>query len=163
MVYSQLRSLAAGRLRSEREGHTLSATALVHEAYMRMAGADIQFQDRAHFMAIAARQMRHILVDYAKSRRREKRGGDIRQVTLDEAVAFSLDSPGALLEIHEALDRLAAIDPRKGQVAEMAVFGGLTLEETAEALGISAPTAHRELKFAKAWLCRALSENQNPA
>jgi RNA polymerase sigma-70 factor (ECF subfamily) len=152
LVYQQLRKLAETYLEHERPGHTLPATALVHEAYLRLAGASVDWQDRNHFFAVAARQMRRILVDHAKARARNKRGSGIERVTLNEnallAPALSVD----VLAIDEAITRLADFDIRKSRIVEMLYFGGLTAEETAGALEISVATVNRELKLAKAWL-----------
>ncbi len=159
MVYDQLRGVAHRRLEGERTGHTLQTTALVHEAYARMAGSDLRWQDRAHFFALAARTMRRILVDYARARMAEKRGGAAVPVSLD-ALTVEIAGEGGMdadvLALHEALERLEAQDPRKAQVVEAHVFGGLTYAETAEALGISAATVDRDLRLAKAWLAREL-------
>jgi len=158
VVYDQLRKLAARCLRSEAPGHTLPATALVHEAYLRLVGSDIAWEDRVHFYAVSARVMRHILVDHAKTGKRQKRGGGAEQIPLDEAVVVGPDAPAGILELDEALQRLSALDARKGQVVEMLFFGGMTYEETAAALQLSPATVHRELKMAKAWLHRELSQ-----
>jgi RNA polymerase sigma factor (TIGR02999 family) len=156
LVYEQLRKLAARCLRAERPDHTLRATALVHEAYLRMADGG-GWQDRLHFYAVAARVMRHILVDHARAGNREKRGAGSAHVSLDEAVAVGPAAGPGLSELDEAMKRLAMHDERKSQVVELLFFGGLTYDETAEVLGISAATVHRELKMAKAWLQRDLS------
>lgn len=150
VVYDELSSLARGALRGERPGHTLETRGLVHEAYLRLLDADVAWQDRAHFMAIAARTMRRVLVDHARAKRRRKRSGGVR-VTLDEALAAD-GPPLDVLALHDALERLAALDPRKGQIVELHYFGGLSYDETAEAVGVSAATVDRELRFAKAWL-----------
>lgn len=156
VVYDQLRKLAAGCLFSERPGHTLPATALVHEAYLRLVQADIAWEDRVHFYAVAARVMRRILVDHAKTNHRQKRGGGAARVPLDEAVIVGPEAPAAILQVDEALERLAAHDERKSDIVEMLFFGGMTYEETAAALQISPATVHRELRMAKAWLYREL-------
>jgi RNA polymerase sigma-70 factor (ECF subfamily) len=157
LVYDQLRKLASRSLRSQRPDHTLRATALVHEAYLKLAGAGGEWEDRVHFYAAAARVMRHILVDYAKAVKREKRGGGAAHVPLDEAVLVGPSSAPGLADVDESLQRLELHDPRKSQVVELLFFGGLTYEEAAAALGISPATVHRELKMAKAWLHRDLS------
>ncbi len=157
LVYDPLRKLAARCLQSERPGHTLRATALVHEAYLRLADSNSDFQDRMQFYAVAARVMRHILVDHARAHSRQKRGGGAQQITLDEAVLVGAEPSAALLELDQAMNRLAAIDPRKSQVVELLFFGGLTYDESAAALNISPATLHRDLKLAKAWLHRELS------
>jgi RNA polymerase sigma-70 factor (ECF subfamily) len=157
VVYDQLYRLASRRLSSERQGHTLRTTEIVNEAYLRLVDSDVDWNDRAHFYAIAAQTMRRILIDYAKSRNRGKRGGEFEKVPLDSA--FELGSPSAsnLLEVNEALERLSATDARKGRIIELIVFGGLTYDEAAAALGISAASLHRELKLAKAFLYRELT------
>lgn len=157
VVYGQLRKLASRCLVSERPDHTLRATALVHEAYLRLAGSNVAWQDRAHFYAVAARVMRHILVDHAKAHKRQKRGGGVEHLTLDETVLVSPEVPSGLLELDQALERLSGQDSRKGQIIELLFFGGLTYEETASVLGISSATVHRELRLAKAWLYRELA------
>ena len=160
LVYQQLRSLAEQRMRSENPGHTLRATALVHEAYMRLVGADISFTDRSHFFAISARLMRRILIDHAKNSRREKRGGGAVQISLDESVLLTPESPGILLDIDEALERLTLLDARKSEIVELVFFGGLQHDEVAEALNISPTTVRRELRLAKAWLYNELRSQE---
>jgi RNA polymerase sigma-70 factor (ECF subfamily) len=157
LVYDQLRRLASRSLRAERPGHTLRATALVHEAYLRLADAGGDWQDRVHFYAVAARVMRNILVDYAKSAKRQKRGGGAVHVDFDEAVLVDPSAAPGLPDLDESLRRLEVHDLRKSKVVELLFFGGLTYEETAAALGISEATVHRELKMAKAWLYRDLA------
>jgi RNA polymerase sigma factor (TIGR02999 family) len=157
LVYDQLRRLASRCLFSERGDHTLRATALVHEAYIRLADAEGDWNDRVHFYAVAARVMRHILVDYARTGKRQKRGEGLEHIALDEAILVSSRPSQDLLALDESLNRLAAHDPRKSQVVELLFFGGLTYEEAAAALGISAATVHRELRMAKAWLHRDLT------
>ena len=156
LVYDQLHKLASRCLASERSGHTLRATALVHEAYLRLVDADLDLQDRVHFYAVAARVLRHILVDHARAQNRQMRGGGAQKLTLDEAVLVSSEQTG-LVELDDALQRLAANDPRKSQVVELLYFGGLTYDEAAVALGISAATVHRELRLARAWLYTELA------
>jgi RNA polymerase sigma-70 factor (ECF subfamily) len=148
IVYDQLRSLASRCLRSERPDHTLRATALVHEAYLKLIHADLAWQDRRHFYAVAAKVMRHILVDHAKSQKRVKRGGGAVQIPLDEAVLVGPELPPDVIEVDGALERLAALDPRKARLVELLFFGGLTYEETASVLEISPATVHRELRLA---------------
>jgi RNA polymerase sigma factor (TIGR02999 family) len=157
LVYDQLRKLASRSLRSQRPDHTLRATALVHEAYLRLADAGGDWQDRVHFYAVAARVMRSILVDYAKAGKRQKRGGGAEHIAFDEALLVSPAMPLGLPDLDESLQRLEAHDARKGKVVELLFFGGLTYDETAVALGISEATVHRDLKMAKAWLYRDLS------
>jgi RNA polymerase sigma factor (TIGR02999 family) len=159
LVYEELRRVAHRRLAGERTGHTLQTTALVHEAYGRLAEADLPWQDRAHFFALAARTMRRILVDYARSRLAAKRGGGAEAVPLDQlTVELSAGGEDAeILALHEALEALERQDPRKAQVIEAHIFGGLTYDETAAALGISPATVDRDLRLAKAWLARELA------
>jgi RNA polymerase sigma factor (TIGR02999 family) len=158
LVYDQLHRLAAKCLRSERPDHTLRATALVNEAYLRMVNADVEWQDRIHFFAIAARMLRRILVDHAKANRREKRGGGAEKVELDEAVMIGPQSAAGIIELDLALQRLAEQDARKSEIIELLCFGGLTYDETAAAMKISPATVHRELKLAKAFLHRELRQ-----
>jgi RNA polymerase sigma factor (TIGR02999 family) len=159
VVYEQLRKLAARCLRAERPDHTLRATALVHEAYLRLVDADVAWQDRVHFFAVSARLLRRILVDHAKANHRQKRGGGAEKVTLDEALLVGPQSTGGIVELDEALQRLAAHDQRKSELIELLCFGGLTYDEAATALKISPATVHRELKLAKAWLHRELTQS----
>ena len=158
LVYEELKRIAGGQLRSERPGHTLQATALVHEAYLKLVGQrDVAWQNRAHFFGVAAQVMRRILLDYAKERVRDKRGGAIRRTLLDEALLVSEDRASSLVDIDEALTRLEQLDPRQAKVVELRFFGGLSVEETSEAMNISAPTVKREWAMAKAWLYRELA------
>jgi RNA polymerase sigma factor (TIGR02999 family) len=156
-VYDELHRMAEGRLRSEDPGHTLQATALIHEAFLRLVDADVQWTSRGHFFALAAGVMRRILVDHAKARRREKRGGGGARVTLDEALLVTPEPAADLVALDDALTRLQEMDERKAKAVELHYFGGLTYEETAEVLGISAATVDRELRMAKAWLYRELA------
>jgi RNA polymerase sigma factor (TIGR02999 family) len=160
IVYDELRRLAARCLQSERPGHTLRATALVHEAYIRLMDADIGWQDRAHFYAVAARVVRRILVEYARTHSRKKRGGGEELLPLDEAVIVGPEASSIVLDLDEALSRLAALDERKSDIIQLLFFGGLTYDETAAALDISPATVHRELKLAKAWLYRELARGE---
>jgi RNA polymerase sigma-70 factor (ECF subfamily) len=157
LIYDQLRKLAARCLYSERPDHTLRATALVNEAYLRLVDADVTYQNRIHFYAVAARTLRHILVDHAKARKREKRGGGAERIPLDEAVLVGSQTPRGIVELDDALKALAIRDRRKAEVIELLFFGGLTYDEVAAALQISPATVHRELKMAKAWLHRELT------
>ncbi len=152
LVYPELQRLARRHLRRERPDHTLNSTALVHEAYMRLADADVPWNSRVHFFAVAARIMRHILVDHAKQKRRKKRGGDRLRITLNEAHLIEGETEAHIVDLDEALTRLAALDERKARVVELHFFGGLTYKETAEVLQTSPTTVNRELRFAKAWL-----------
>jgi len=156
VVYDQLHRLAAKCLRAERADHTLRATALVNEAYLRLVNAEVDCQDRVHFFAIAARMLRRILVDHAKAKRRDKRGGGADQIELDEAVMIGPQMGAGIIELDLALQRLAEQDARKSEIIELLCFGGLTYDETATALKISPATVHRELKMAKAFLHREL-------
>ena len=158
LVYEELRRLAARQLRSERSGHTLQATALVNEAFANLAEADVPFSDRAPFFALAARMMHRILTDYGRRRASQKRGGGQRALTLEEdrmGDAVPID----ILELDDALARLAQIDPRKSDALVLHYFGGMTYEETAMALDISAATVDRELRLAKAWLANELKDD----
>ncbi len=157
LVYAQLRRLAAGCLGSEGRQHTLRATALVHEAFLRLVDSDVTFNDRVHFYAVAARVLRHILVDHAKAARRQKRGGGAVKVELDEALLVGPGTPSNIVDLDDALKSLAALDKRKSDVVELLFFGGLTYEETAAALNISPATVDRELRMAKAWIRRELA------
>ena len=156
-VYDELKRLARARFRGERPGHTLQPTALVHEAYMELARLDrIRWQNRAQFFALAARAMRNVLADHAVARRAAKRGGDRQPVPLDQ-VELATDGPSVdLFALRQALDRLEAIEPRQVRVLECRLFGGLSIDETAEALGVSAATVSRDWTFARAWLSREL-------
>ena len=157
LVYDQLRTLAARCLSAERPEHTLRATALVNEAYLRQAGSELTFNDRVHFYAGAARLLRHILVDHAKSLNRAKRGGGAQKLSLVEALAVGQAAPSGILDLDDALKRLAVHDSRKAEVVELLFFGGLTYDEASAMLNISPATVHRELRMAKAWLHRELT------
>ena len=153
LIYDELRRLAQQQLRREPEGHTLSPTALVHEAYMRLIDySRTEWAGRAHFMAVAATAMRRILVDHARGHRSLKRGGALRRVSLDDVELGAEDRADLLLAIDEALGRLKSVDPRQAQVVECRFFGGMTEEETAEALGIGLRTVKRDWAKAKHWL-----------
>jgi RNA polymerase sigma factor (TIGR02999 family) len=154
LVYEELRRLAQLYLSREKSGHTLSSTALVHEAYLRMVKQkDVNWQSRAHFFAVAARMMRRILVDHARKHNYAKRGGGAMTLSLDETVA---PAPERELDL-VALDALAKLDERQSRMVELRFFGGLSIEETSEVLGISAPTVKREWASARAWLYREIS------
>ncbi len=153
LVYDELRRLAGGYMRRERADHTLQATALVHEAYLKLVEQrSVDWQSRAHFFGIAAQVMRRILVDHARGHLREKRGGGQREVPLDEALVFAPEQSEELIKLDAALERLTEIDPRQGRIVELRFFGGLTVEQTAELLGISPKTVKRDWSMAKAWL-----------
>ena len=159
LVYNELHQLAARKLRSERDGHTLSTTALVHEAWLELNKLNrIQWQNRAHFLAVAAQAMRRILIDYAVARRREKRGGGQELVSLDhgDALAIAQERADELVELDEALARLQAVSDRQAKVVECRFYGGMSVEETADALNISPATVKREWTIARAWLNREL-------
>lgn len=158
LVYQQLRTLASRQLRGERTDHTLQTTALIHEAYLRLVGSDVVWEGRTHFMAIAATTMRRVLVDHARAKRRDKRGGAAMPVTLDRANLAAPEALPELVALDEALARLAVLDERKARAVELHYFGGFSYEETAEVLGVSPATTHRELRLAKAWLYRELSD-----
>jgi len=162
LVYEELRRIARQRMRREHAGHTLQTTALVNEAYIKLAGQHPRWQNRSHFFAIAARVMREILIDYARTKQRGKRGGGIRPLPFDELDEGAVMPPAllpGLIDIHEALKRLAVLDPRQSKIVELRYFGGLTVEETAEALGISPSTVATEWRLARGWLKTELSES----
>jgi RNA polymerase sigma factor (TIGR02999 family) len=157
LVHHELRRLARRQMGGERHGHTLQTTALVNEAYLRLVDLTrIRWQDRSHFLAMSARLMRRILVDHARSRGYQKRGGGVANVSLDEAFVVSTERPQDLVALDDALQALAAVDDRKSRVVEMRFFGGLTVEETASALDVSPETVMRDWRLAKVWLLRAL-------
>ena len=156
LVYDALRASAARQLGRESAGHTLQPTALVHESFLRLLEADVPWEDRAHFFAVAARTMRRVLVDHARTLRREKRGGGAIRVALEDVQLSVTDEGVEMLALDEALERLAARDERKARIIELHYFAGLTYEQAAAALGISPATVHRELRFAKAWMRREL-------
>jgi RNA polymerase sigma factor (TIGR02999 family) len=157
LVYNELRRLAASYLRRERSDHTLQATALVHEAYLRLVEHDsANWQNRHHFFGAAAQLMRRILVDHARGHLAEKRGSGLAKVPLTEAIAMSQEQPAELLALDECLTRLAAFDPQQGRVVELRVFAGLSVEETAAVLSISPATVKRDWALAKAWLWRQI-------
>jgi RNA polymerase sigma factor (TIGR02999 family) len=158
LVYQELHKLAHIYLGKERPGHTLQPTALIHEAYLRLIDQNIeQWQGRAHFYGVAARLMRQILVEHARSLRTDKRGGGAPKLALDEALDYSREQAGELIALDDALTALAAFDERKCRVIELRNFGGLSVEETAQVLGISVPTVIRDQRMAQAWLHRELS------
>ena len=158
LVYGELRRIAAYHLRDERSGHTLQPTALVHEAYMRLAiRSELYVRDRAHFLALAAQVMRHILVDYARARRRGKRGGGRTMVALDEALAVHEEREADLIALDDALTELSRMSAQQGQIVELRYFGGLTIEEIAETLGIAIARVRSDWTLARTWLRRELS------
>jgi RNA polymerase sigma-70 factor, ECF subfamily len=157
LVYDELRRLAHHYMEGERPDHTLQTTALVNEAYLRLADqTNPNWQSRAHFFAVAARAMRRILVSYARSNRAQKRGGAALKVELDEAAILSPEQSNEIVDVHEALERLGTLDERKARVVELKYFGGLNHEEIAEVMKISAVTVRRDWVFAKAWLHKEL-------
>src|SRR5437899_10146094 len=159
LVYEELRRLAHRQMGAERPNHTLQTTALVNEAYLRLADQpNARWQNRAHFFAVAARAMRRILVSYARSQRSQKRGGGAVKVELDEAALVSPEESQEIIDLHEALERLAALDSRKAQVVELKYFGGLNYDEMAEVLKISSITVRRDWEFAKVWLYTELHD-----
>jgi len=161
LVYEELRRVASRHLKAERQGHTLQTTALVNEAYLRLVDQRaVEWQNRAHFFAIAARLMRRILVDYARRRAYDKRGGGAAHVTFDELAVTPVESSESLLMLDDALTRLEQMDERKTRVVELRIFSGLSVEETASALQVSAITVMRDFRMAKAWLQRELRSGQ---
>jgi RNA polymerase sigma factor (TIGR02999 family) len=153
LIYDELRRLAHYQMAGQRLNHTLQTTALVNEAYLRLADqTNPSWQNRAHFFAVAARAMRQILVDYARSQQSQKRGGGALKVELDEAAIVSPEQSKEIVDLHEALERLATLDSRKAQVVELKYFGGLNYDEMAEVLKISRITVRRDWEFAKLWL-----------
>lgn len=159
LIYDSLRRIAHRRLNSEREPHTLQTTALVHEAYLKLIDQEsVKWQNRAHFFAIAAQAMRRILLDYARRRLAEKRGGRGEKVSLDDIQIDVVSTDENLIALNEALNDLAEFDEQQSKIVELRYFGGLTVEETAEVLQISPRTVHREWAMARAWLLRELSK-----
>jgi RNA polymerase sigma factor (TIGR02999 family) len=160
-VYDELRRLAAAQLQHERAGHTLQPTALAHEAFLRLVNQrDVTWQNRAHFLGVAAQAMRRILADHARRRRAEKRGGDAVRVTIDESNAPAAPSNVMADELDTALEDLARLEPRHAKIVELRFFGGLTIEETAEVVGVSPATVKRDWLLARAWLYRELQEGK---
>jgi RNA polymerase sigma factor (TIGR02999 family) len=158
LVYDELRRLAHHYMRQERASHTLQSTALVHEVYERLIDSQhVQWHNRAHFFAIAAQLMRRVLVDFARSRKYLKRGGQLSKVSLDEALTVSQERGPDLVALDDAMNALATVDRRKSTVVELRFFGGLTVEETAEVLRVSPETVMRDWRLAKVWLLRELS------
>jgi RNA polymerase sigma factor (TIGR02999 family) len=162
LVYGELRRLADGYLRRERQGHTLQPTALVHEAYLRLMGQNQpEYQNRAHFCGVAAQVMRQILVDHARKRNAGKRGGGAERVPLREELDYTDQRAGALVALDDALKALAEEDPQKAKLVELRYFGGLTAEESAQITGLEPQAIYRELRVAQAWLQRELDRSQN--
>jgi RNA polymerase sigma factor (TIGR02999 family) len=166
LLYGELHQLARRYMRQERPDHTLQATALVHEAYLRLIDVNrVEWRNRTHFLALAAQMMRRILVESARSRHRQKRGGDVVLVALDDAQDVGQQKGADVVALSDALTALAAVDPRMSQVVELRFFGGLSVEETAEILTVSPETVMRDWKTAKVWLFRELSQakpTENP-
>ena len=159
LVHSELRRIAQRQMSQERPGHTLQATALVNEAYLKLAGQQgFDWQNRAHFFAVCAQVMRHILIDHARAHGREKRGGGAIQVSLNDALVVAGDRAAHFIALDEALRVLERLDPQKGKIVELRYFGGLSIEEAAEVLNVSPRTVRREWQRAKAWLYRMMTE-----
>ena len=162
LVYSELRRIAQKHLRDERPGHTLQPTALVHEMYARLAGQTApDLQDRIHFLSVAAGVMRQILIDHARTKYAQKRGGRQEKLSLDEAQTACMEKPAIMIRIDDALNELARQDPRKARLVEMRFFGGLTAEESAAVLGLPVNSVRRELRVAQAWLQRELDQGSD--
>ena len=158
LIYDELRRLARGLLRRERPGHTLQPTALVHEAFLRLIDqSQVNWQNRAHFFGAAARLMRQILINHAEARRAAKRGGETERISLEDVDQFAAASEIDLIALDEALRRLERLDPQQGRIVEMRYFSGLTIDEIAEAIGVSPATVKRDWSMARAWLRRELS------
>ena len=159
LVYNELRKLAASHLRRERSDHTLQPTALVHELYLRLAEQkNVRWQDKKHFFGVTTQLMRRILVDHARSHIADKRGSGIPKASLNEAIAMSRERPAELLALDESLTQLASADPQQGRIVELRIFAGLTIEQTAQVLGISPATVKRDWNLAKAWLLREIHQ-----
>jgi RNA polymerase sigma-70 factor, ECF subfamily len=162
LVYAELHRIARRAWNQDRNDHTLQPTALINEAYMKLANAqNASFQDRCHFLAVASTAMRQVLVDHAKSRLTAKRGGGRAVVTIDEGHPVVDQEAAEIVALHEALETLHAVDPRKSSVVEMRYFGGLSIEETAEALGISIGTVNRDWRLARSWLIREMNRESS--
>lgn len=163
LVYDELRRMAKAYMRRQPDGNTFQTTELIHETYLKLArNKGKELLNRSHFFGVAAKAMRHILVDHARSKHAGKRGGWQEKVSLTDAVASATVQSGQVLALNDALDRLAALDHRKGEVVELKYFGGLTNEEAAEALHISVETVKRDWRFSRTWLLRELDANQQP-
>jgi RNA polymerase sigma-70 factor (ECF subfamily) len=163
MVYAEMRKLAGHYLRQERNGHTLQPTALVHEAYFRLVGQNQpEFQNRAHFLGVAAHAMRQILIDHARTRSAAKRGGGEGVFSIEEGMDSAMERPSALIQVDDALQALELHDKRKAQLIEMRFFGGMTAEESAEVLNLPVQKIRSELRVAQAWLKRELDNRATP-
>ena len=158
-VHEELRRLARSHMRRERPGHTLQTTALINEAYLRLVGQEVPWQSRAHFFGIASRLMRQILVDHARAQNYQKRGGGLQQVSLAAAAGAVGGRAAELIALDDALNSLAALDEQQARVVELRFFGGLTIEETAEVLGVSHATVERDWRAARAWLRREMAQD----
>lgn len=156
LIYEELRRLAHGFMRGERAGHTLQATAIVHEAFMRLVQSNVSVQDRTHLFALVSRLMRHVLVDYAKGRRSDKRGSGLNETLSEEVDSAAPERELDVIALDEALARLGDVEPRLAQVLELFYFGGLTYDEIAVAVGISTATVHRDIRLGRAWLLNAI-------
>jgi RNA polymerase sigma factor (TIGR02999 family) len=161
LVYDELRRLARSYMRAERGSHTLQATAVVHEAFLRLVQANVTLQDRAHFFALASRLMRRVLVDHAKSRSRAKRNAGVREFAVEESPQTTLFMEVDVIALDEALENLMQLDPRLGQAIELHYFGGMTYEEIAASLGSSAATVHRDIRLARAWLISQIGDTRS--
>jgi RNA polymerase sigma factor (TIGR02999 family) len=161
LVYDELRRLARGYMRAERGSHTLQATAVVHEAFLRLVQANVTLQDRAHFFALASRLMRRVLVDHAKSRSRVKRDGGARGMLPEEDPHTALSINVDVIALDEALESLMQLEPRLAQVIELHYFGGMTYEEIAASVGSSAATVHRDIRLARAWLINQIGDTRS--
>ena len=157
LVYDQLHQMASHYMSSQRVGHTLQPTALIHEAYVKLAGQDQDWKNRAHFFGVAAQAMRHILVDHVRKRGFQKRGSDPQRVEIEDSILVSAERAEGLVELDEALNRLSEMDHRKGRVVELRYFGGLNNDEISEVLKVSKKTVIRDWQFARTWLLRELS------
>jgi RNA polymerase sigma-70 factor (ECF subfamily) len=159
LIYQELHKIANGYLNRERSGHTIQPTALIHEVYLRMVAQQMpEWQNRKHFFGVAAQLMRQILVEHARAHAAAKRGAGEHNLQLDEALSYSTERPGDLLALDDALNALAALDERKSRMVELRFFGGLSLDETAEVMGVSIPTVVREMRLAQAWLHREMAK-----
>lgn len=159
LVYDEIRRIAHRYVQRERDGHTLQTSALVNEAYLRLAGQQsVDWQNRAHFFGVTAQVMRHILIDHARRRRYVKHGGEVRVIPISEAAEMSMQRASELIALDEALEELSKLDQRKSRVVELRYFGGLSLEETAEVLQVSLMTVRRDWRAAKAWLYKAMKD-----
>jgi RNA polymerase sigma-70 factor (ECF subfamily) len=159
LVYAELHRLAASYMRRERQDHTLQPTALINEAYLRLAGGDVNWQSREHFIGVAAHVMRRVLVDYARAHKAKMRGGELRRVELDEGLAISVERTEEMLTLDEALNRLTEVNPRQAAVVELRYFGGLSIEQIAAVLTISPRSVKRDWALARIWLFNKLRTN----